>query len=131
MTDTGGPLEPPPTAAAGWRARLPGRRGPVDDAPLPTKGSDWPLALLFLAPSLVVFGVFVFWPLGRTLWLGQFEEDPFGRRRTYLVVERFWDVFQSDAFQSSLWVPVKFTLMSVPLGLALGLCMAVMPPQPH
>src|SRR3546814_20656321 len=63
------------------------------------------------------------------MWLGQFEEDPFGRRRTYLGVERFWDVFQSDTFQSSLWVTVKFTLMTVPLGLALGLGLAIMAPQ--
>src|SRR3546814_12246325 len=63
------------------------------------------------------------------MWLGQFEEYPFGRRRTYLGVERFWDVFQSDAFQSSLWVTVKFTLMTVPLGLALGLGLALMAHQ--
>src|SRR3546814_10313341 len=36
---------------------------------------------------------------------------------------------QSDAFQSSLWVTVKFTLMTVPLGLALGLGLALMAHQ--
>ena len=127
---TGGdPLEPPRTAPAGWRARLPWRRAPMEDRPLRTKGPDWPLAVAFLAPSVLVFAVFIFWPLGRTMWLGQFEEDPFGRRRVYLGVERFWEVLRSDAFLDSLGVTVRFTLLTVPLGLALGLALALLAHQ--
>jgi sn-glycerol 3-phosphate transport system permease protein len=111
------------------RWRWPWRRGAVEELPLPTRRPDWPLALLFLAPSFAVFGVFVFWPLARTIWLGQYEEDPFGRRRTYVGLERFWDVFTSDSFQNSLWVTVRFTLYTVPLGLALGLGLALLAHQ--
>ena len=39
-----------------------------------------PLALLLLAPSLLIFCVFVFYPMGRTIWLGFYREDPFGGR---------------------------------------------------
>lgn len=129
MTATGIPLPPAPAGSDGWRSRLPWRRGPLDDAPLPTRGSDEPLALGFLAPSLLVFGVFVFYPLGRTIWLGQFEEDPFGRRRVYVGLSRFWDVLESDAFRNSLGVTLRFTLLTVPLGLALGLGLALLAHQ--
>jgi len=76
-----------------------------------------------------VFGVFVFYPLGRTIWLGQFEEDPFGRRRVYVGLSRFWDVLESDAFRNSLAVTLRFTLLTVPLGLALGLGLALLAHQ--
>lgn len=91
--------------------------------------SEGLLAALFLAPSLAVFSVFVFYPLGRTIWLGQHEEDPFGRRRVYVGLDRFWDVLSSDAFRSSLGVTVRFTLLTVPLGLALGLGLALLAHQ--
>jgi sn-glycerol 3-phosphate transport system permease protein len=129
MTAPGSPLSAPTPAVAGWRARLPWNRKPLEEAPLPTRGSDWPLALGFLAPSLAVFGVFVFYPLVRTIWLGQFEEDPFGRRRVYIGFERFVDVFQSDDFRNSLGVTFRFTLLTVPLGLALGLGLALLAHQ--
>jgi sn-glycerol 3-phosphate transport system permease protein len=121
VTATGIPLPPAPDRSGRWRSRLPWRRSPIDDVPLTTRGSDWPLALVFLGPSLLVFGVFVFFPLGRTIWLGQFEEDPFGRHRTYVGLTRFWDVLWSDAFGNSLSVTLRFTLLTVPLGLALAL----------
>jgi sn-glycerol 3-phosphate transport system permease protein len=94
-----------------------------------SRRADWPLVLLLLSPSLAVFGVFVFWPLAHTIWLGQHEEDPFGLRRTYVGVERFWEVFTSDSFQNSLWVTLRFTLYTVPLGLVLGLGLAMLAHQ--
>lgn len=91
--------------------------------------ADGVLAALYLAPSLAVFSVFVFYPLGRTIWLGQHEEDPFGRRRVYVGVSRFWEVLSSDTFRSSLGVTVRFTLLTVPIGLALGLGLALLAHQ--
>lgn len=129
MSTAGVPLPAVPTGRAGWRGRMPWRRAPLDEVPLTTRGSDWPLALGFLTPSLLVFGVFVFFPLGRTIWLGQHEEDPFGRRRVYVGLSRFWDVLWSDSFRNSLGVTVRFTLLTVPLGLALGLGLALLAHQ--
>lgn len=129
MTAAGLPLAPVPAGRAGRQSRLPWRRGPLDDSPLAVRGSDGPLALGFLAPSLIVFSVFVFYPLGRTIWLGQYEEDPFGRHRVYVGLSRFWDVLSSDAFRSSLGVTLRFTLLTVPLGLALGLGLALLAHQ--
>jgi len=37
------------------------------------------ISLLYLIPSLVVFGVFVFFPLFKSIYLSLFASDPFGR----------------------------------------------------
>jgi sn-glycerol 3-phosphate transport system permease protein len=89
---------------------------------------EWPLALLFLAPSLAVFGVFIFYPLFRTMWLGTRRTDPFGGSRS-VGFDQYADVLQSAQFRKSLWVTVQFTLLTVPLGLALGLGLAVLAHQ--
>lgn len=125
------PLAPPggPSGRRTWRDRMPWRRAGMEDAPLASGRGDGLLAVAFLAPSLLVFGVFVFYPLGRTIWLGQHDEDPFGRRRVYVGVSRFWDVLQSDEFRNSLGVTVRFTLLTVPLGLLLGLLLALLAHQ--
>lgn len=125
------PLAPPgdPGGRPRWRDGRPWRRAEMEDAPLASGRGDGLLAVAFLAPSLLVFGVFVFYPLGRTIWLGQHDEDPFGRRRVYVGVSRFWDVLQSDEFRNSLGVTVRFTLLTVPLGLLLGLLLALLAHQ--
>jgi sn-glycerol 3-phosphate transport system permease protein len=87
--------------------------------------SEWPLALLMLAPSLLIFGVFVFWPLGRTIWLGFFEVDPFGNTR-WAGLSQYAEVLTSRPFRSSLGATVGFTLLTVPFGLASGLALAML-----
>jgi sn-glycerol 3-phosphate transport system permease protein len=100
----------------------------ADDAPTPIgrRRRDWLLTLLLLAPSAAVFGVFVFYPLGRTIWLGLHQSDPFGISMNYVGFEGYTDVLGSDDFRKSLWVTVKYALMTVPTGLVLGLGLAVL-----
>jgi sn-glycerol 3-phosphate transport system permease protein len=84
------------------------------------------LALAFLSPSLFVFGVFIFYPLVRTAYLGLFETDFFGGNRVYLGPSQYGEVVTSDGFRNSLWVTVQFSLLVVPAGLALGVGLAVL-----
>jgi ABC-type sugar transport system permease subunit len=84
------------------------------------------LALLMLAPSLVLFGVFVFYPLGRTFYLGLHQNDFFGGNQVYVGFSQYRDVATSDAFLHSLWITVQFVLLIVPLGLVLGVGLAVL-----
>ncbi len=86
---------------------------------------EWPLALLMLAPSIAVFVVFVFYPLGRTVWLGLYEVDPFGNRY-WAGLGQYAEVLSSPAFRGSLWTTVVFTLITVPAGLVAGLALAVL-----
>jgi sn-glycerol 3-phosphate transport system permease protein len=84
------------------------------------------LALLMLAPSLVLFGVFVFYPLGRTIYLGLHQNDFFGGNQVYVGFSQYTDVATSADFRHSLWTTVQFVLLIVPLGLVLGVGMAVL-----
>jgi len=87
---------------------------------------DLPLALLMLSPSILLFGLFVFYPLGRTVWLGLHQQDFFGGNTTYVGWSQYWDVLVSDDFKHSLWVTIKFVLLTVPAGLVLGIGLAVL-----
>ena len=87
---------------------------------------EWPLALLFLAPSAAVFGVFVFYPLYRTIQLSMYRSGPFGRLGEFVGVSNIGDVLGSDEFRHSLGVTLRFSAITVPLGLVLGLGLAVL-----
>lgn len=87
---------------------------------------EWPLGVLLLLPSALVFGVFVFYPLGRTIQLGLYRSDPFGGLGRFVGISQYGHVLSSDAFQKSLWVTVKYALLTVPTGLVLGLGLAVL-----
>lgn len=84
------------------------------------------LALGLLAPSLAVFGVFIFYPLIRTAWLGLYQNDFFGGNRVYVGWSQYGDVFGSEVFRSSLATTARFTALTVPTGLVLGLGLAVL-----
>lgn len=87
------------------------------------------LSLGMLAPSLIVLTLFAAYPFGRTIWLGFFETDPFGGNRRFVGASQFVGTLRSHEFTSSLWVTLKFTLLTVPTGLILGLLLAVLAHQ--
>jgi len=76
----------------------------------------------------VLFAVFVFYPLGRTVWLGlrETKRSGFSTATEYVGFSQYIDVLTSDEFRHSLWVTVKFGLLTVPLGLVLGLGLALL-----
>ncbi|NIV39559.1 MAG: sugar ABC transporter permease, partial [Anaerolineae bacterium] len=59
-------------------------------------------ALLFLAPSLVIFGAFVFYPLAKAVYLGFYETDPFGNQGDFVGVDQYRTVLTSESFRHSL-----------------------------
>jgi len=87
------------------------------------------LAYALLAPSLLVFGVFVFYPLVRTIWLGFFLQDPFGLSSRWVGFDQYGDVITSSEFLNSLKVTALFGLYTVPTSLVLGLALAVLSNQ--
>lgn len=79
-----------------------------------------------LAPSAIILGLFIVYPLGRAVWLGQQRCDARGESCVSSGFDQYVDVFRSVEFQSALWVTAKFALITVPLGLALGVGLAVL-----
>ncbi|MGB2695379.1 MAG: sugar ABC transporter permease [Dehalococcoidia bacterium] len=86
-------------------------------------------ALPFLAPSIILFGTFVFYPLAKSVYLGFFINDAFGRRQVYVGFDQYRDVLTSSAFISSLLATATFTLYTVVPALAIGTFLAVLANQ--
>lgn len=89
-----------------------------------------PAALALLTPSLVVLVTFVLYPLGRAVWLGQQRCNAVGANCRSNGWDQYWDVFRSVEFQNALVVTFKFAVITVPLGLFLGVGLAVLAHKP-
>jgi sn-glycerol 3-phosphate transport system permease protein len=88
------------------------------------------LALLLLIPPLIIFGVFVFYPLVHNVYLGFFRSPPFpGLPSTYVGFDQYKEVLTSSDFLNSLKTTILFALLTVPIGIALGLGLAVLAHQ--
>ncbi|HIW72091.1 MAG TPA: sugar ABC transporter permease [Candidatus Levilactobacillus faecigallinarum] len=81
-------------------------------------------AALFLGPSLLILGVFVFYPMVRTLYLSLFLTDNVGRPTVFVGVKNYINLFTSSAYQASLWATLVYVVGVVALTLTLGLLLA-------
>ncbi|MFI5047110.1 MAG: carbohydrate ABC transporter permease [Acidimicrobiia bacterium] len=94
------------------------------------RARDSGLAALLLLPSLVIFGVFIFYPLVHNAYLGFFRVPPFPNLPNHYVgFDQYRDVLTSQDFLDSLRTTVVFAVMTVPAGIALGLGLAVLAHQ--
>ena len=87
---------------------------------------DLPPALLMLAPSAALLGVWTVYPLVRAVQNGHLRCDVTGSRCRDAGWGQYVDVFTSDDFQRALGVSVKLALLTVPTGLVLGIALAVL-----
>lgn len=83
-------------------------------------------ALVFLAPSLGLFALFVFYPMIKSVLLGLYITDPFGRGDLYVGPSQYVDVLSSPRVWKSLQVTVRFALLTVAGGLLLSLALALL-----
>ena len=79
-----------------------------------------------LAPSLILLSVFVLYPLVRAVWLGQQRCDAQGNNCTSSGWGRYIDVIRSNEFRDAVVVTSKFAVITVPIGLALGVGLAAL-----
>lgn len=79
-----------------------------------------------LAPSVVILGVFVIYPLVKAVWLGHMRCNPSGDNCRSNGWDQYVDVARSDEFLHALWVTIKFAALTVPAGLVLGVGLAVL-----
>lgn len=83
------------------------------------------LAVAFLAPAGVVFATFFFYPLYRLVYLGLHQRNRFGTAERWVGWEQYGHVLRGDEFRSSFEITVRFIVLTVPVGLALGVLLAV------
>ncbi len=79
------------------------------------------IGLAYLAPSLVLFAVFVFIPLGRTFYLSLYNTRATGAFTTFNGLDHYVDLVTSATFRSGLVATGLFAIYTVPIGIALGL----------
>jgi sn-glycerol 3-phosphate transport system permease protein len=85
------------------------------------------LGYALVAPSLVLFGVFVFYPFVENIRLALHRTPPFpGLPERYVGLDQVGDVLASPEFGKSLVVTVEFVLLTVPAGVVLGLLLAML-----
>jgi sn-glycerol 3-phosphate transport system permease protein len=95
-----------------------------------TKWKERGLGYAMLLPALLIFGVFVFYPLIHNVYLGFYRSPPFpGLPSTYVGFDQYKDVLTSSDFLNSLKTTVLFAIMTVPVGIGLGLALAVLAHQ--
>jgi sn-glycerol 3-phosphate transport system permease protein len=87
---------------------------------------DLPAAVVLLAPSFVILSVFVLYPLGRAVWLGQQRCNAQGKNCRSNGWDQYIDVIRSNEFREAVVVTFKFALITVPIGLALGIALAAL-----
>jgi sn-glycerol 3-phosphate transport system permease protein len=85
-----------------------------------------PAALGLLAPSVVILGAFVVYPLVKSIDLGHHRCNATGTNCVDQGWDQYVDTFRSIEFQHALWVTVQFALITVPLGVVLGVGLAVL-----
>lgn len=90
------------------------------------------LAAALLAPSLVIFGAFFFYPLYRLITMGLYQQNRFGTAQRWVGAAQYKEVLTcvdncapGRDFIAGMTVTGRFVVLTVPLGLALGLALAV------
>jgi sn-glycerol 3-phosphate transport system permease protein len=84
------------------------------------------VAMLFLLPSLVIFLLFVFWPLWQNFWLSTYATDPLGRPSVFVGAEQYQRLLSNPDFPNSLTVSVSFALLTVPATIIVSLFLATL-----
>lgn len=81
--------------------------------------------LLFLLPSIILFGVFVFYPLFRTIYLSFFLTDAKGATTVFVGWEHYVNMFTDPIFLKSIKNTFLFVIYTVPVTVIISLFLAV------
>lgn len=85
------------------------------------------ISLLYLLPSLIVFGVFVFYPLFKSVYLSLYASDPFGLGTGPFVGLRQYEIaLKSNTYRDGLRVTLLYALYTVPVGILISLALATL-----
>nr|WP_246317224.1 sugar ABC transporter permease [Paenibacillus agri] len=84
------------------------------------------LAYTFLAPSLFLFAIFLFYPILKSVYLSLHSTDPTGQVAAYVGLDNFKELFSSGLFWNGMKVTAMFSLLTVPTSILLALLLAAL-----
>jgi multiple sugar transport system permease protein len=88
--------------------------------------SDIPTAVLFLLPSVLILGVFSFYPIVDVIRLSLYKWDNMGPVRTFVGGDNFRALLGSGRFWNSLAVTFEYALVVTAASIVGGLVLAVL-----
>ncbi len=83
-------------------------------------------ASLYLLPSILLFSVFVFYPMFRTIYLSFYLTDQAGNAAVNVGFENYSYLLQSSEFINSMKATGLFVLYTVPIGITIALLLALL-----
>lgn len=81
--------------------------------------------LLFLLPSILLFSIFVFYPMIRTIYLSFFLTNASGATTVFVGLENYLNMFTSPIFLKSIQSTFLFVLYTVPATILISLFLAI------
>jgi ABC-type sugar transport system permease subunit len=88
--------------------------------------AEWFLFLLFVAPNLLLFGIFSYWPMISNLYLSLVRWDMISPVKTFVGTANYAYLFNDDTFRIVLKNSAVFTAGAVGGSLLLGLATALL-----
>ncbi|MET3575025.1 carbohydrate ABC transporter permease [Bhargavaea ullalensis] len=83
-------------------------------------------AILYLLPSIILFSVFIFYPMFRTIYLSFFLTNQAGEAAVFVGLDNYKYLLESSAFLNSAKATLLFVLYTVPAGILISLFLALL-----
>lgn len=84
------------------------------------------VGLLYLLPSIILFGMFVYYPMLKTIYLSFFLTNQNGVPVFFNGIENYTYIFSSDEFRNSMKATLLFVVYTVPASVIIALTLAVL-----
>lgn len=81
---------------------------------------------MYLVPALLVFGIFLFYPFFKTIYLSLYKTNNLGQAKKFVGLENYINLLTSSSFYNSLKVTFIFVIIVVAGSMLLGLLGAVL-----
>ncbi len=81
---------------------------------------------IYLIPCMLIFGIFLFYPFIKTIYLSLYKTDKMGLPKIFVGMENYTKLLTSKAFYNSLIVTLIFVAIVVAGSMLLGLAGAVL-----
>ena len=78
-----------------------------------------------LVPALALLALFAYYPLFRLVRLSLYRPNRFGTGDTYVGPSNITDVLTGSEFVDGVWITVRYLLYTVPVGLVIGVLLAL------
>ena len=83
-------------------------------------------AYWYLAPTFLILGAFVYWPIVESLRLSLHRVAPFGSAEIFVGFEQYTRLLSSSEFWNNVLVSVSFMIGTVPVGIGLAVVIALL-----